>query len=291
MATSAKIVLGSTTKWGAKVRTYELTYPRFIHAEIMTHRMFSRNTASSRAIPVSKMIESLAGSPDELFERLGLNQSGMQAKETQLTEKEKYGFNESFSKYRDDIISMAQDCIEINLHKQIANRFIEPLMHITCIVTATDMDNFFAQRCHPAAQPELQSLAFKMLKCEIEYPWGEHVLHHGDYHLPYITEEERTTLSMHDKKKISVARVASVSYVKHGEGLIKEKCLEIFQKLLLGGHWSPFEHVCCPGSPNQRDLYSGNLKGWSQYRKEFMGENRTEVDYEHLYSTKPDWIK
>lgn len=290
MATSAKIVLGSTTKWGSKVRTYELTYPRLIHAEIMTYRMFSRNTASSRAIPVDKFIDSLAYTPDELFERLGLNQSGMQAQETQLTEKEYSILAKGFVNYRNDIISFVKLCQSLNLHKQIINRFIEPLMHITCIVTATDMDNFFAQRCHPAAQPELQSLAFKMLKCEIDYPWDKSIIHHGDCHLPYLTDEERSMLSMHDKKKISVARVASVSYVKHGEGLDKDKCFRIFDKLLAGGHWSPFEHVCSPGSPNQKDTYSGNLKGWSQYRKEFMSENRIEVDYNELYATKPDWI-
>ena len=286
--TSAQIVAGSIAN-GQKVRTYELTYPRFIHSEIMTHRMFSRNAASSRAIPISKMLESLVLDPEDLFERLGLNQSGMQAQEIQLNESELAGFRNSFREYRNKLLRMAEDCVTINLHKQIANRFLEPLMHMTSIVTATDMGNFFAQRCHPDAQPELQSLAFKMLKCELDYEFKK--MNYGQWHLPYVTLEEKKAWSFRELRKMSVARVASVSYIKHGEELTKERCYAIFDKLLNGGHWSPFEHVCTPMAPNNKDHYSGNLKGWSMFRKEFMSECRDVVDLEALYNTKPEWIK
>ena len=285
--TSAQIVAGSIAN-GQKVRTYELTYPRFIHSEIMTHRMFSRNTASSRAIPVNKFVNSLAYVPNELFERLGLNQSGMQAQDIQLTETQYSELSKGFVKYRTNIIEFTKLCQSLDLHKQIINRFIEPLMHITCIVTATDMDNFFAQRCHPAAQPELQSLAFKMLKCEIDFKFNS--LYYGQWHLPYVTEQENKDLSFRELRKMSVARVASVSYIKHGEELTKERCDAIYDKLLEGGHWSPFEHVCTPMAPNNKDHYSGNLKGWSMFRKEFMTECRDVTDFQALYNTKPDWI-
>ena|SRR3990172_10692569 len=73
---------------GNRLTTMEITYPRFVHSELMTHRMFSRNAASSRAIPISKMIEAVERDP-VIPVWWGKNQSGMQArKELDSYEKE-----------------------------------------------------------------------------------------------------------------------------------------------------------------------------------------------------------
>ena len=60
---SAEIVADSVNEHGNRITTMLLTYPRFIHGEVLTHRMFSRNSASSRAIPFEKMYKMVAEDP------------------------------------------------------------------------------------------------------------------------------------------------------------------------------------------------------------------------------------
>ena len=78
-----KVKVIADSLYGSKDRitTFELEYPRFIHAELMTHRLFSRNAASSRAISISKMIDNVSASPAHPLV-WGLDQRGMQAKTT-----------------------------------------------------------------------------------------------------------------------------------------------------------------------------------------------------------------
>jgi thymidylate synthase ThyX len=79
---SAKIIADSISEseYGDRITTFELEYPRFIHGELMTHRLFSRNAASSRAIPINKMMDQVLTAPAMPVE-WGLNKSGMQAEE------------------------------------------------------------------------------------------------------------------------------------------------------------------------------------------------------------------
>jgi hypothetical protein len=60
---NAKIVADSLSIHGDRLTTLLITFPRFILAEVNTHRMLSKNTSSSRAIPFEKMIQSVEKDP------------------------------------------------------------------------------------------------------------------------------------------------------------------------------------------------------------------------------------
>jgi thymidylate synthase ThyX len=265
-----KIILDSISEAGNRLTTFELTYPRFIHAEFMTHRSFSRNAASSRAIPIEKMIQKVEGNPAQIV-WWGKNQSGMQAKE-ELEGEALLTVQELWHDAQGQAIKYASHLAEYGLHKQISNRLLEPFMNITVICTGTDWNNFFALRCHPDAQPEIQRLAFCMLRDY--YNSTPQIVSFGEWHTPYLTDEEKS-LDVETRIKVSVAKCARVSYLTHDGTRSYEKDLELYERLYSSGHMSPMEHVATP-SPGGLG-YSGNFKGWTQYRKRLANEVRTTI--------------
>lgn len=250
----------------------EVRYPRFIHSEVMTHRLFSRNAASSRAIPIRKMIDAVRSEPAMPL-WWGRNQSGMQANE-EVDPRARELAEAEWRLALADALAHAERLAssEINLHKQLVNRILEPFAWITVILTATEWANFFTQRTHPDAQPELKHIATMMLDA---YRASEpRPLRLGEWHTPLILPDEEATLPIDERLKISVARSARVSYLSHDGSRDHAKDLELYERLLGGGsngHWSPFEHVATPlATP---DAWSGNFQGWEQYRKRFAQEH------------------
>jgi thymidylate synthase ThyX len=261
------ILCDSISKQGARLTTFELQYPRFIHSELMTHRNLSRNAASSRAIPNKKILESVTKDPAMPI-WWGKNQPGMQANEEvddQVKEWVKYGWLYA----RDQALSTAEKLSALGLHKQVVNRILEPYFNITTIVSGTDFGNFFNLRCHKDAQPEFKHLADMM--DEVYHTSTPTLIEDGDWHLPLIFKEDiNETLEV--KKKLSTARCARVSYVTHDGRRDIQADLDLHDKLSSSGHWSPFEHVATPMMNGS--WRSGNFRGWQQYRKEFVNENR-----------------
>ncbi len=262
----ADIVEDSISPKGVRITTLKLQYPRFIHSEFMTHRAFSRNASSSRAIPVSKMLQQVKDNPAMPI-HWGKNQPGMQAKE-ELDETEKL---EAFGLWKEAAEAAADIASKLNnigAHKQIVNRLLEPFQWMKTIVTATEWDNFFDLRCHKDAQPEIQDLAIKIRKT-MEYGDPVH-LEYGDWHLPFVTLEEREVFfnSPNTLLEISTARCARVSYLTH-EGVKPEieKDVLLYERLVgsVPRHASPCEHQATPlKDPNQ---YSRNFRGWLQHRE------------------------
>lgn len=163
MAFEATIIKDSVFKNGVRVTTAKLSFPRSILAEFNTHRMFSRNAASSRAVPVAKMLRSI--DKDPFIPEFTKNQKGMQGVEP-LSEDEKLGAYQNWIMVRNAAVSGVEILTRqdgLNIHKQFANRLLEPWMWATVVVTATDWSNMFAQRTHPAAEPSFQKVA-KMFK-------------------------------------------------------------------------------------------------------------------------------
>ncbi len=160
---------------------------------------------------------------------------------------------------------------DIDLHKQLVNRILEPFAWITVIITATEWANFFTQRLHPDAQPEIRKIASLMWDaCAQSAPLA---LEPGDWHTPLIQDDERG-LDAAVRCKLSVARCARVSYLTHDGTRDHGKDFELYERLLEGGangHWSPFEHVATPLADPR--AMSGNFRGWQQYRKLFPDEN------------------
>jgi thymidylate synthase ThyX len=271
MAFSARVLLDSRSPSGARLTTLEVRYPRFIHSEMMTHRVFSRNAASSRAIPIKKMIAAVREDP-AMPVYWGRNQTGMSARE-EIAPDVAARAREEWTDALNDALRHAErlSAKDIDLHKQLVNRLLEPFAWITVIITATEWTNFFTQRAHPDAQPEIKHIAEMMLGA-YRASTPELVMF-GRWHLPLIQDDERDLPDEH-LCKLSVARCARVSYLTHDGTRDASRDIELYERLLGGGangHWSPFEHVATPAlDPGVR---SANFVGWEQYRKRFPQEH------------------
>lgn len=263
MPITAKIILDSISPEGVRLTTFELRYPRFIHAEFMTHRVFSRNASSSRAIPVEKMLKNIRNEPAMPI-HWGQNQAGMQAdNEIANPEESKALWMEAAQQACD----MAERMLALNLHKQVVNRITEPFAHIQVLVTATEWENFFILRDHKDAQPEIRELAIQMkIVMDASTPTP---LTTGGWHLPFVREDEKH-LPIETLLKVSTARCARVSYLTHdGQNPTIEKDIALYDRLITSRpiHASPTEHQATPKDSIQCHTYSGNFRGWTQHRK------------------------
>ena len=269
---NAKVLADSTNTCDNRLTTMELTYPRFIHSEVMTHRMFSRNAASSRAIPVEKMIEQVEKNP-VIPIHWGKAQKGMQAYE-ELAVFDKANCRVSWLAAREDSVYRVKQMLKYGLHKQIANRLLEPWMWITVIVTGNEgaWNNFFALRCHHEAEPHIQKIAG--MAREVRSQSIPQKLSAGQWHLPLIGFEGDELLSDEDKVKVSVGRCARVSYLTHLGTRDVQADIDLHDRLLASKHFSPFEHVAMDGLHGEIvESLRGNFGyGWVQYRKTLKGE-------------------
>jgi hypothetical protein len=295
--TSAKVILDSISPDGTRLVTVEATFHRFILAELNTHRVFSRNAASSRAIPVERMLQRVTDDP-AMPVKWGMNQAGMQAGD-ELTGSNLDNAATEWILARNDAVKHAHYLGTLfSLHKQWTNRLIEPWQWCTDIITTTDFDNMFWQRCHKDAQPEFKALADAI---QLAYYRSEPTpLQPGEWHLPYIKDVDWDDAGkMQDGnqleilKQVSVARCARVSYLNHDGQRALPGDLRLFNFLRGSGHWSPFEHVATPCDhqaliDNLHKSFgehspiaavcklTGNFRrGFHQYRKDFKDENRT----------------
>ena len=302
----AEIIADSINSCGNRLTTFILEYPRFIHSEFCTHRMFSKNSASSRAIPIEKMIQQVQENP-AMPEWWGKNQSGMQANE-ELDNVEKKRRVDNSGHYpvwvtdknyanmlwleaRDEAIKYVKALNEIGLHKQIANRLLEPWFHIRVICSATEYENFFALRAHKDAQPEIRVLAEKMLEAYNDS--NPKKLEFGEWHIPFgdkidkakahsvyrhILEGDRTKMNYNHElerqamKKIAIARCARISYFNYEGKDDYEADIKLCDRLFgnIPRHLSPAEHVAQAMDSSD---FVGNFRGFKQYRKFFEGEN------------------
>ena len=262
-----RILLDSLAPCGKRLTTFEATYARFIHSELMTHRVFSRNSASSRTIPTTKLLASVANDP-ALPLWWGKNEPGMQARaevEGEARERAKALWLEG----RDQALRLAEALAATGLHKQIANRVLEPWAFITVLITATEYENFFALRCHPDAQPEIRWVADDMRR---QYLASEPTpLAAGAWHMPLLKAEDLAdaSLSPEDLRRVSVGRCARVSYLTHSGLRAPLEDVALCGKLIASGHMSPTEHVA---QALDRAEWRGNVCGWRQYRQGIEGE-------------------
>lgn len=285
---SARSILSSRhAVTGDTLHTLLLRYPRFIHAEFMTHRMFSRNASSSRAIPVEKLIQDVLDDPAvPLF--WGKNQKGMQANE----ELEFYDREHAITAWlhaKDAAVRRAREIAYRGAHKQIVNRLLEPFSHITVVCSATNWSNFLHLRDHKDAEPHMQMLA-REIRTALDGAAVQE-LQPGEWHLPFVLEEDWPECpgepdAEGDMIKLSVARCASTSYkTVEGFDMTLERATALHDKLVGMDplHASPCEHVAEADArvalgythdgwahPDQH----GNFIGFRQYRKMLAGECR-----------------
>ena len=268
---NAKVLADSTNLCGNRLITMEMTYPRFIHAEHLRHRMFSFNVASSRAIPVEKMIEQVEKNP-VIPIHWGKAQKGMQAYEV-LNEVDA---DDAYAEWLAASVSItwhASRLLEVGLHKQIINRLLEPWMWCTVICTGNQgaWNNFWALRCHPEAEPHMQKIAEHTREAAKASETDR--LFEGDWHLPLIGFEGDEQLSTSDAVKVSAGRCARVSYLTHDGTRNVQADIDLCDRLVTSKHFSPTEHQArCWEGVTTPDA-SGNLGlGWVQFRKTLAGE-------------------
>ncbi len=268
---SAKIIADSIGYYGtAKSRliTIQLRYPRLVHSELMTHRVFSRNASSSRAIPVAKMIEQVRNDPAAPYVWT-TNKPGMQGDvvtDPALIAKYDQMWIEAANQAADN----AEVLMGEGLHKQVVNRILEPFQWISVIVTATEWDNWFELRNHKDADPTIKRLAEVMLKAIEESE--PKLLQAGEWHLPYVSKEEKNALPIDMLVKISAARCARVSYLTHdGEFPDVDKDVALYERLVGSRplHASPIEHQARILSVANDEIgLNGNFAAcWTQHRK------------------------
>lgn len=314
---SVKVLADSVAPGGERLTTVQATFPRFILAELNTHRMLSRNSASSRAIPGHKMRERVMSSP-AMPVWWGAEQSGMQSsREVDNPNNAEIWWMAA----RKEAAWWHEEGQIHGLHKQIVNRVIEPWTMHTSIISATEWANFLQQRdtwpdpSQPPgpAQPEFAVLA-RMIREAMEASTPRK-LRAGEWHLPLVeTEDESSPLYVrredvddasskpwedHPLCAISAARCARVSYLTHEGKRDLRADLDLHDRLVSMRHWSPLEHVA-QAMPDTREddlsllesmssttgyiykivsaglsamRWSGNFRGWDQYRKLFAGEH------------------
>lgn len=287
MSCSAKVICDSISPLGIRLTTMEIVMPRVILAEFNTHRVFSRNSASSRAIPVEKMLKRVRENP-YIPSHWGQNQKGMTAEVEVDAETAKKAKNH-WLKAMAWATEQADLLMHLGIHKQVTNRLIEPFMWHTCICSATEWSNFFHLRCNPQAHPEMQNIANAM-KAAMDANTPK-LVKNGWWHLPYMDDEQDLKskgYQIDDLVKIAIGRCARVSYLTH-DGIRDPKSdLELCERLQHMGHLSPFEHVARPmlqedaqniilmqlescgcrlPDVNPNDIYCGNFRGWMSFRK------------------------
>lgn len=300
----ARVIEDSISPLGIRLTTVEATIHRFVLAELNTHRTMSRNSESSRAVPFPKRLAKVREAPaiPAVFpaEQKGM-QGGEEIMDLEIAE-------DRWLEARDWAVAEAQALADLGVHKSVVNRLLEPFLWHTVVITATEWEGFFHQRCHEAAQPEIR-LAAEAIRAAMDDSEPED-LDYGDWHLPYFEDEDwesllswcasRTSpegrrdgnhrvLAHEHARYISAARCARTSYVTHDGRRDIEDDLRLFGDLTLRDgstprrqpgnpiHWSPLEHVATPC--NSCDLgvregaalghlHPGNFRGWFQLRHE-----------------------
>ena len=255
---------------GCRLTTFLVRFHRYVLSEWNTHRVFSRNTSSSRAIPTKKMLLDVIRDP-AVPVRFGRLKKGMQDG-GELRPVEKYLARKLWLLARWPAVITVFLLLKLGLHKQVANRLLEPWMWVTVVVSSSYWRNFYRLRYHPGAQPEIRELAEKMLRAHsLSAP--RH-LKPGEWHKPFEGRyrpgfsDERTPED--DQLKICTARLARTSYRNFFGKNDADDDIRLHNDLSKSGHFSPFEH-CAQAMPTAGR--SGNFLGFHQYRKAFLNEN------------------
>lgn len=311
MTTRAEVICDSVSPQGKRLTTLKLRYPKYVHSELMTHRVLSRNASSSRAVPVKWLLhearDDVLRAEPCTWDR---NRPGMQGAEPL----EGMALEQCRTAWKNAALAAAAHAELMDrhgAHKQNVNRVLEPFTHINVVVTATEWDNFFGLRLDKAAQPDMRALAVAMW--EARKATTPQQLEPGEWHLPFVdhgvdydavhmkygidgkTAIPNVSADDHLLIRISVARVARVSYESFvtGKRSTVEEDLKLHDMLLSSKHLSPFEHQAtpdvwvtedqaikaygdgdepCPLIGWQKPNEHGNFVGWRQNRKMIEGE-------------------
>jgi len=287
---SVKVIADSVSaETGDRIMSLQVTGWRFTLAEVNTHCLFVRNSASSRAIPVLRRLEDYRVSPAYPVQ-WPCERKGMSGGE-ELTGEDLASARELFQYLRgataeevEHYLSRAQRLYGDEwrshvLHKSLLNRLLEPMQWHTMLLTFhLPAENFFTQRANSKAQPEFRVVAEMMRQAAEEHVPAQ--LRAGEWHLPYAQPDDGDG---YDPRYLSAARCARLSYLTQ-EGLRDpQEDINLANRLMEDGHWSPYEHVCVvdPRNVTTEDIWDesytqvlgtvrkarvGKFPGWRHFR-------------------------
>lgn len=301
MTITAEVICDSIGEHPPRLTTFLVVFPAFVEQELLRHRAFSFSSSSSRAVPVSKMLDEVRS--DELRAApvwWGREQKGM-ASGDELEGNDLIDAKNMWRNAAWKAVNAAEQLQAYRAHKSIVNRILAPFIHRRIVITTCEpgLMNFFGLRLDRAAQPEIRVLAEQMWMA-----WNESepkLLRPGEWHLPFVDIETwdqmwPDTPDVMDEKAgvlhVSAARCARTSYLSFNTGRRStiEEDLQLFDKLVGAApmHLSPLEHQATPDeqSPNYWENplipeinyhwacpnQHGNLPGWIQFRKTIPGE-------------------
>lgn len=296
----AKVIADSVSKAGVRLTTVECFYPRMVHADFMTHRVFSRNASSSRATPVMTMLEKTRA--DLYVPRFRYNKPGMQPGSYLEPESQKAAeviWMEMAKANLKGVGLLANLGIDgTGVHKQWANRPLEWFGWIKVVVTSTDWANFFALRRdvdnegYPMAQDEIKYLADRIWDGLNTSTFK--TLLPGQWHVPYVDDDEieqelvRTKSAWGSLCKMSAARCARTSRLDFdGSDPSMERDHSTYRKLSESRpiHASPMEHQATPDWMDNSNSFwvnknlHGNFFGWIQNRQTIRGHTAKDIRY------------
>lgn len=303
----AKVICDSVSPARRRLISVEARYSRWIHAELLTHRDRGRNAASSRAVPfyrtksvavsggaaamppgawpvdagdgrleyvVPKSTYAMLRTTPFFPEFVGDEMAGMQAG-AELTGERRRRFEELARRGLNCMLDVCKEMHEIGAHKSVINRYLEPWSYITVVMTATEWKNFFRLRCHPAAERHFNRIA-NLVRDAIAASTPRRI-EVGDWHLPYVWDDELGNPDRQYLARLSAARSARTSYLNQDGIRDVADDLKLFDRLLrIDGdddviHASALEHPAqCLADPYER---SGPYRGWKQLRKFYPNEN------------------
>lgn len=247
-----KVLLDSINPYtGTRLTTLHCVYPQFIHQQVLTHRMFSRNSSSLRAISYNRTLKEF----DLVYPQWTLEKKGMSGEGVT----DQIVIEEANSVLEEMFKLVQEKCDELNrlgIHHQDINNYLRPFQNIHTVITATDFENFFNQRLHETTKPDMQRLAWL-----IYYSLEESKPSDCMQHIPMVEDIRGKEFLVSDVQLISAARLARISYFKWQDDTQKD--LELAKKLVENQHPSPFEHIAFA---QQDDNYYANFKSWKQLR-------------------------
>lgn len=261
---SVKLVLDSVNPFGNRLSTFEVELPKFLLAQLNTHRQLSRNAASSRAIPLARFRDLCDYTPKVWWK----NGSGMSPSELLVDTGSLIGM--AWDDARDEARHYHRKLGDMGVHKQQANRLLEPFAMVKVLVSATEWDNFLNLRLSAGAQDEMQDVAQQVGRLLLDATPAQ--IQWLDKHTPYVQFPESWL-----DCSISAARCARVSYLNHDGVADTLKDMILAERLEGDGHLSPFEHVAVavPGS-------HANYKGWCSYRRFLLDETKVNDSWKGL---------
>ena len=285
----AKIILDSVSPNGDRLTTFEITFIRWVLAEKNTHRALSKNSASSRAIPVEKQLKNFIENPAMPLVWTS-EQPGMQGG-TELTGKSLRQAQRHFRKVHNYTAKQTRKYLKrhpdkaTRLHKSLLNRLLEPFLWHTVIVTGTNagLENFFKLRCSPLAQPELRVVADAM-----QVLYRESVptpLKYREWHMPYLRpEDDWSTFEnvLEAKKKVSTARCARVSYLTHAGIRDTDEDVAMYERLMSADprhdcYDDQTEILTEDGFKLFKDIQESKVAAWDSVNKTLKYEHPEEI--------------